>query len=212
MRQYSALCNEPAVQPALLTIHFGPLHIYRPHARLGLFLKRAGDWLRKRNGNPPAYVWVLENPHARNSAGAASTPTSSHSCSPIAPCRRTLTDVSRAWLVGPGNAAPQGAIKIKPVYYSGLADSPADYLEHGLLGSLRYFLKGLEEEHAGLLGSEAKPQGETLGKRCGYSEALGRQHRWKRIPVGGRAWVGGPDVKMKHWVRHHFPELLGLAD
>jgi hypothetical protein len=190
-----------------ISIHLDQLGVTDAQALLGTFLKRAGDWLRKRMGLPPAYIWVLENPLL----GGLHAHILIHVPSPL---RRDFDCLMRGWLVGKGNPAPSRAVHRRTVRYSGLNAPVELYLRRGLLGALRYMLKGIAVDAAGGFGVDPKAQGVALGKRSGYAEALGAQHRWKRLPVAGqpKAWVGGPSCKMRRSALHLVPELFGLAD
>ena len=188
-----------------VSIHLDQIGSPSAQRTLVSFLKRAGDCLRKRSGLTPAYVWVLENPLGGGLHAHVLIHVPAH-------LRRDFDRLMGGWLVGKGNDVPAGAIHARAVRHSA-SGAPAElYLRHGLLATLRYMLKGIAADEADAFGVVPEAQGVAKGKRSGYSEALGVQHRWSRIPVGRLAWVGGPDVKMKRWVRHHCPELLGLAD
>jgi hypothetical protein len=99
------------------------------------------------------------------------------------------------------------------LFYSHCGPSDPRYLEHGLLGISRYLLKGVEP--GGLDRSlNLKPQGTIMGKRSGYSEALGQQHRWKiiRNPAWRGAWVADGPCRVRHWLGYVRPELVGDAN
>jgi hypothetical protein len=74
-------------------------------------------------------------------------------------------------------------------------------------------LKGLKPSGAAY-GIHFKPQGVILGKRSGYSEALGEQHRWKiiRDPSWRGAWLADGPCRVRRWLGYACPELLGKAD
>jgi len=118
------------------------------------------------------------------------------------------------WLVGPGEVAPKDAVQSDPIWYSVPPIRWDAYLNDGIWGILRYLLKGLDHDSAGSFEVKPKPEGTILGKRSGYSESLGVQHRWQRLRFerDPRVWVGGPSVKMRRLVEHLCPELIGLVD
>jgi hypothetical protein len=190
-----------------VTVHFNKAHIQRPHAALVGFLKRAGDWVRKRSGMPPAYVWVLENPPADFGRGSLHA----HILIHVPPALADAFDrLAPRWLLGPGRQPPEGAVRSDPLFYSHLGPTHPQYLEHGLLGVSRYLLKGLEP--GGLPGGiSLVPQGTIMGKRSGYSEALGEQHRWQiiRAPAWRGAWVADGPSRLRRWVGYVRPELAG---
>jgi hypothetical protein len=190
-----------------ITIHLGQHGSDDPQATIGVFLKRACDWIRKRSGLAPIYVWVLENP-----VGGG---LNAHILLRLPPMlAKDFNRLKAGWLSGPGNTASNGVFHSKAVHHSGPSASTEVYLHHGLLGVLRYMLKGIEPSAGPAFGITPVLQGRTLGKRSGHSEALGAQHRWKRIPYAEKPGisVGAPSVVMRRVVLHACPELLGQAE
>ena len=105
-----------------------------------------------------------------------------------------------------------GALKRKAVRHSGPEADPEMYLKHGIWGLVRYLLKGMSDEIAAMPEITRENQGVVIGKRIGYSEALGEQHRWHPVAVSSRPglFIAGQDSRRRHWVRLVCPELLGL--
>ena len=97
------------------------------------------------------------------------------------------------WLERSGIPYGKGVLKSKPIRCSRRQDRLDDYLCKGLRGLLRYILKGIEEKRFGI---DPQPQGEIIGKRCGYSEVLSPS-KWvwpeRSVPKHPKIRLSGPE-------------------
>jgi len=135
------------------------------------FLKRAGEWLRRRSV-PVAYVWTLENPMvSERSFGGLHINIMIHVPELL---RGDFQHHCRTWIALVGGVPKRGVFWRGPVPNEWTADS-YDYLRRGVVRLLRYVLKGLEPKLHDAFYIEPRhrlPQGVIFGKRCGCSESI----------------------------------------
>jgi hypothetical protein len=188
-----------------VSIHLGFLNGGNPHGAINTYLKRSGDWLRLRAGNVPIFVYVIENPPN----GGLNAHILAHV--PLA-YRLEYRCLMRGWLARGDQQAPASAVDAAVLHG---ADKPwsEEYLRHGLLGVLRYMLKGTDPAQVGALNVRHVAQGQIKGKRAGRAEALGPRGRWLPIllPKYPRIRLAGEDSRRRHMLLHLCPELLGLS-
>ena len=159
-----------------LTVRLDNAHVRsRPQNFLTHFLDLYGEWLFNR-GIPRCWIWVFEN----SSAGGLHAHILLH-----APPEHVqkLRAKEHDWFVTAGGQPKRGALVVKPIggSYSASSNEPDRY-RAALQGLVKYILKGVDEAAAREFGIEREPQGTIRGKRCGTSEALGKNAR------AGREW------------------------
>lgn len=130
----------------------------RTQEALQKFIKLASDWLRY-NDAPVAYIWVVENPvgvdehvhiliHVPHNMAAR------------------FSRLTRKWIRRTGAEVYKGVARSEPIVSF-----------DGLMGLLRYLLKGCSPEAAAMFRIRLEPQGWVTGKRCGMSQSLGATAR-----------------------------------
>lgn len=147
-----------------VTINWSTAGVPDPLRGTGLYLKRAGDWLRDR-GVPLLYVWTRESVGGLHTHLLMHVPTEH---------RLAFSRANRRWLVLAGAASAQGVRRTRPVgrSYDSYRSAPADYLAN-LQTVVAYLLKGASEAAAVYAGRFHSDQGVVVGKRSGASIGLG---------------------------------------
>lgn len=180
---------------------------------IGQFLKHAGDWMRYRNGEPLYYVWVLENPPATNEK-----PRGGINCHILIHVPddhwKDFFSARRAWLVASGGTWKRGVIENTPIRFYRHGVDIFDYLGAGLIGSLRYILKGAHPSACERFDIDYRPQGMIKGKRCGYSESLSPLRRaWDPISLSRYPgiWIGSPASRRLRLFVYGFAEFAACA-
>lgn len=218
----------------MITVHFNQAGITRPHAFITAFFKLAGDWLRAKSKESPYYVWVLENAPNKGLHLHALIHV------PYALLQK-FTETAERWVEKLGSNYRLNATKRKYVdnfkrrqrlfdqkgsgWVAKWADETWHYLgwwghqnnRHGLKGALGYMLKGLDKCSCDYLGIEHVDEGLVTGKRCGFSESLGRAAKRKLeptlrrpVPNHPKVMICGPELRRKQWL--YFAGFLPVTD
>ncbi len=176
------------------------------------FLKQLSDWLGRRCGFPAHFVWILENPPF-DEKGLPGLHLHLICHVPIS-LRRQFRSRLKIWLVTSGGRKGAHALNRKAVRHSKPHSEQEDYITSGLWGLVRYLLKGIDPDVAPKFGVRPVNQGVISGKRLGYSEALGMQHRWHPQLLRGdrRLLLPGQDSRRRNWVKAVCPDFLGIQD
>ena len=157
--RFADVCN--LTPNIFVTINFDLLGV-QPRSASSLLRKliaqRFAPWLRRTLKQSLSYVWTIE---------AAGGLTAAHWL--VSVPFQNITDFEQklnGWLCELTAHEPEvGAIDVRPI--------------KNLVGLRRYMLKGIDPAWASHLGVTAIPQGETFGKRLGFSRNLGPTARKK---------------------------------
>lgn len=176
------------------TVHYRAAGVHeRVHEFREALLSYISDWLRYHTGRSAADVWVLENPPFSDEGGRSSGGLNLHVVVHVprhmhAAFKKKLKD----WVKQAGGRCRGRALRFAELDH--VAADIGFFLEQGLLGVLRYCLKGSSPRfrlQANIPAHHPANQGTVVGKRCGYSESLSPT-RWRtdeflrRTPIGHR--------------------------
>jgi len=201
---FAYCCDRPLNQ--FVTIHLHRAGVDLPQHFISRLLKLFGDWLHRNAQISSYWLWVLENPPAtEEKCGGLNLHILFHvPFDLIDQFRKRM----RVWLKMSGGKRKPGVLNFRSAEHSKPGSDPALYLQHGLLGLLRYFAKAIEPQAASDFGIEPKHQGIIFGKRWGHSEALGEQHRW--LPDHSRRsnYITGRSSLARRYAKAVCPDLF----
>jgi hypothetical protein len=133
------------------------------------FLKRAGEHVR-RSGGSLAAIWVRENGDGKGAHVhiLLSLPTG-----------MTLRNLTRRWIIAAGGRYRKGVSEVRTIGGTlASARTNLDRHEANVGNVLAYLLKGADAETGRQLGLERYGEGgPIIGKRCGWTQNLGRAAR-----------------------------------
>jgi hypothetical protein len=209
---YAFCINRPLNRHVV--IHWEKADLFNsPRESNSRLLKYAGDWMRYRTGEPLYYVWVLENPRRGDSRlGGMHAHILIHVTDQL---WHDFRSELRGWLAECGASLKPGVLHAETFpSWSSYRFDVLRFVGEGLVGSLRYVLKGVNPAACDRFGIEPRNQGMIIAKRCGYSESLSPcRRKWTVItfPDRPKIHVAGSELRALHLIEYDFPEFAKCA-
>ena len=155
------------------------------------FKKLVSEWLRRRTGQPSLYIWISEATGGLHFHFLVHVPEA---------LGKEYRMRQNDWIEAAKGKLSKRVLVSRRIRFSKPGEDLVCYLERGLLGLLRYTCKGIEPQAAKQFGIDPVSQGRIVGKRAGWSEALGEDRRvWPVIRVANRSriWIAGQESRRR---------------